>query len=125
MENSTFRNKLNFFSSGSIFFSFFARTLKVTIFDGCISLNSVQHFLVVLGVVDMCHLLLNEQINDRQNMFQNSILFTNSPKHVKCRFHHSMKFHSLEDQNQPLSKSYKILRSNFQKFSQIFAHIFI
>ena len=31
----------------------------MTILDCCISLNSVLHFLVVLGVVDMCHLLLN------------------------------------------------------------------
>ena len=31
----------------------------MTILDGCISLNSVQKFLVVLGVLDMCHLLLN------------------------------------------------------------------
>jgi methenyltetrahydromethanopterin cyclohydrolase len=31
----------------------------VTILDGCISLNSVQNFVVELGVVDMCHLLLN------------------------------------------------------------------
>ena len=30
----------------------------MTILD-YISLNSVQNFLVVLGVVDMCHLLLN------------------------------------------------------------------
>jgi hypothetical protein len=30
----------------------------VTILDDCISLNSVQIFLVVFGVVDMCHLLL-------------------------------------------------------------------
>ena len=29
----------------------------MTILDYCISLNSVQHFLVVSGVVDMCHLL--------------------------------------------------------------------
>ena len=32
----------------------------MTILDGRISLNSVQIFLVVLGVVDMCHLLLFE-----------------------------------------------------------------
>ena len=30
----------------------------MTILDFCISLNSVQKFLVLLGVVDMCHLLL-------------------------------------------------------------------
>ena len=29
----------------------------MTILDGCISLNSVQNFLVVLEVVDMCHFL--------------------------------------------------------------------
>ena len=32
----------------------------MTILDYCISLNSVQNVLVVLGVVDMCHLLLND-----------------------------------------------------------------
>ena len=32
----------------------------MTILDGCISLNSVQNFLVVWGVVDMCHLLLKD-----------------------------------------------------------------
>ena len=31
----------------------------MTILDYCISLNSVHNFLVALGVVDMCHLLLN------------------------------------------------------------------
>ena len=31
----------------------------MTLLDYCISLNSIQFFLVVLGVVDMCHLLLN------------------------------------------------------------------
>ena len=30
----------------------------MTILDGCISLNSVQIFLVVLGIVDMYHFLL-------------------------------------------------------------------
>ena len=34
----------------------------MTILNGCISLNSVQNVLVVLGVVDMCHLLLTNQI---------------------------------------------------------------
>ena len=32
----------------------------MTIEDYCISLNPNNFFLVVLGVVDMCHLLLNE-----------------------------------------------------------------
>ena len=32
----------------------------MTILDYCISLKSVQKVLVVLGVVNMCHLLLNE-----------------------------------------------------------------
>ena len=55
-EISIFSNKLNFFLSGSNLF--FARQLRVTILDHCISLNSVHNFLVVLGVVDMCHLLV-------------------------------------------------------------------
>ena len=32
--------------------------LRQAMLDYCISLNSVQKFLVVSGVVDMCHLLL-------------------------------------------------------------------
>ena len=31
----------------------------MAILDRCIILNSVQIFLVALGVVDMCHLLVN------------------------------------------------------------------
>ena len=45
------------------FWFFFTRQLRVTIIDYCISLNSVQLFLVVLGVVDMCHLLLNKKLH--------------------------------------------------------------
>ena len=40
------------------FLFLFARQLKVTILDGCISLKSLQKNLVVLGFVDKCHLLL-------------------------------------------------------------------
>ena len=58
-ENSTFSTKLNFFSSDSNFdFSSRGNSKWPYVLDCCISLNSVQNFLVVLGVVDMCHLLL-------------------------------------------------------------------
>ena len=37
---------------------FLCEQLRETILDCCISSNGVQKFLVVLGVVDMCHFLL-------------------------------------------------------------------
>ena len=55
---SIFNNKLNFFFLSFKFWFFFERQLRVTILECCISLNSVKNFLAVLGVVDMCHLLL-------------------------------------------------------------------
>ena len=39
----------------------------MTILDGCISLKSVQIFLVVLGVENMCHLLLNDKMDQNTN----------------------------------------------------------
>ena len=53
-KNSTLSTKLNSSSN----FDFSTRQLKVIILDCCIGLKSVHIFLVVLGVVDMCHFLL-------------------------------------------------------------------
>ena len=56
----------------------------MTIFDSCISLNSVQIFLVVLGVVDMCHLLLN--VCDYQMFKQRStVLYLGLVLLLNCR----------------------------------------
>ena len=41
----------------------------MTIEDYCISLNLNNFFLVVLGVVDMCHDLLNNQVGMLGDMF--------------------------------------------------------
>jgi hypothetical protein len=43
----------------------------VTILDGCICLNSVQKILVVLGVVDMCHLLLTVTVRNSYILIDN------------------------------------------------------
>ena len=53
LENAIFSNKLLFF---------FARQLRMTILDCCISLKGIKEILVVLGVVDMRHLLLIRQL---------------------------------------------------------------
>ena len=43
----------------------------MTILDGCICLNSVQKILVVLGVVDMCHLLLTVTVRNSYILIDN------------------------------------------------------
>ena len=61
LENSTnlhFQYYTELFFLKFKFWFFFARQLRVTIEDYCISLNPNNFFLVVLGVVDMCHDLL-------------------------------------------------------------------
>ena len=75
-QTSIFSTKLNFFFLAFKFQFFFVRQLKVTILDYCISLNSVQKNLVVLGVVDMCHLLLIMKISKSIGSF--TISSTNS-----------------------------------------------
>ena len=58
LENSTnlhFQYYTELFFLEFKFWFFFARQLRVTIEDYCISLNPNNFFLVVLGVVDMCH----------------------------------------------------------------------
>ena len=62
MENATFSNKLNLFFLKFKFRFFFARQLRMTILDCCISLKMIKKNLVVLGVVDMRQLLLNSSM---------------------------------------------------------------
>ena len=64
LENSTnlhFQYYTELFFLEFKFWFFFARQLRVTIEDYCISLNPNNFFLVVLGVVGMCHDLLNKK----------------------------------------------------------------
>ena len=53
--------KLNFFPHVQILI-FLGQATQGNILDNCISLDSVQYFLVVLGVVGMCQLLLISQL---------------------------------------------------------------
>ena len=64
LENSTnlhFQYYTELFFLEFKFWFFFAGQLRVTIEDYCISLNPNNFFLVVLGVVDMCHDLLKRK----------------------------------------------------------------
>ena len=59
LENATFSNKLNFFSSNSNFDFFFARQVRMTMIDCCISLKMIRKILVVL---DMRHTLFKDYL---------------------------------------------------------------
>ena len=67
----------------------------MTIIDYCISLNSVQKNLVVLGVVDMCHLLLSMIVKGEkplENYLDNLVTFLENNNILSAVQYNGVKF---------------------------------
>ena len=69
LQTSLFSNKLNLFYLEFKFWFFFARQLRMTIIDCCISLKMIKKNLVVLGGVDMRQLLSKQKTIIQSNFF--------------------------------------------------------